>query len=301
MEEALENDPTATMNPMLEAYQPEKDDLPPLLYMRRAAFRTPLVRKPEKKKEGDEEDSDEEDDLESPDQQSPSTTPARSKPSGTSEHQPQRLNLRPPDILNRWGRRDQDKRGSSDVDAVGPGSSAPRQLDSPPPTQITAGKSAHPPSRPPSTSRSRTPIVDVVNTTPTPQRQPILSGLRNKSGARRSSSNPRTSNAFDSRPFSSLPSIDEFDQDPTAFDEPSGSTATKPRDRQDKDSSPDDYPPSSPDVSDLLDLCKFSERFHRILFQYCRQHPNSIRAATPPRCVCYLPASIVFHSLISYL
>jgi hypothetical protein len=41
MEEALEEDPDTTMDPLLDVFQPQKDDRPSLLYMRRQAYTPP--------------------------------------------------------------------------------------------------------------------------------------------------------------------------------------------------------------------------------------------------------------------
>jgi hypothetical protein len=59
MEEALEEDADAMMNPYLEAYQPNQEEEPLLLYICQSLFKPPTIRKPEGRKDEEEEDEEE--------------------------------------------------------------------------------------------------------------------------------------------------------------------------------------------------------------------------------------------------
>jgi hypothetical protein len=104
MEEALEEDADATMNPYLEAYQPDQEEEPPLLYMRRSLFKPPTIRKPEGRKEGEEEEEEDEENTDDAEYQPPPKTVRKALKALSPRAPSHRKDLRPPDILNQWGR-----------------------------------------------------------------------------------------------------------------------------------------------------------------------------------------------------
>jgi hypothetical protein len=283
---------------MLEAYEPQKDDLPQLLYMRRGIFKTDLIRKPVGNN-SDEDSDDNTDDTDDQEYKPTASSATSSRPIASEDPPKQRKDLRPKDILNKWGRRDAASTPAEIPSAVQslahPAEPSPPPLSVPPPPSMD-NPTRHPPrsrqtsrkaSRQPSTRHSSIsspasptpmdvdPIVPISN-------QPILSNLRSRSGARQSPSTPRRSNAFDPRAISTLQVIQEFNDESSFFSQAPTSPPRTQLNPADISSTSDSGDRSSSDIQDLLNSCMYSlyhlaqvslvKRFHSVSDRHIRPY-----------------------------